>query len=233
MKPFKFKKFEVHQDKAAMKIGTDSVLLGSWIDLVKSNHVLDIGTGTGILSLMIAQRNNNAIIKAIEIEKESYEQALFNFKNSSWSERLQIENCSLQNYNSIMKFDCIISNPPFYDNNHFSPDTKRTTARHTSSLTYSTLIQKTSSLLTDNGNFHTIIPYENGTKFIKIAQDFNLYPFKILNVRGNKTTPLKRSLLSFSHSKKEVKIEELIIEISRHNYTQDYINLTKEFYLKM
>ncbi|MFV0530692.1 MAG: tRNA1(Val) (adenine(37)-N6)-methyltransferase [Flavobacteriales bacterium] len=233
MQPFVFKQFVIHQNQTAMKIGTDAVLLGSWADITHASSVLDIGTGTGILSLMVAQRNKKAEITAVEIEERAYKQALFNFQNSKWANRITLQHIDIQNFNTQGKFDTVISNPPFYDNQHFTPDTTRTLARHTSTLSFSELIEKSVSLLTENGFFHVIIPHSSENKFLMMAQSFNLHPSRILRVRGNKDSPLKRSLITLSFHPKNTQETELIIEKSRHQYTKDYINLTKDFYLKM
>ena len=233
MKPFQFKQFSVYQDKTAMKISTDAVLLGSWAEVSSSISILDIGTGTGIISLMLAQRTDKALITAIEIEENAFQQAKSNFKNSKWASRIHINHISLQNFNTSKKFDTIISNPPFFDNNHFSTDHKRTIARHTSSLSYLDLIKKTIKLLTITGYFHIIIPYNVEQEFKLIALNHNLYPTSILRIRGNKISPIKRSLITFSFLQNKCSVKELIIEKERHNYTEEYINLTKDFYLKM
>ncbi len=233
MKPFIFKQFTIHQDQTAMKIGTDAILLGSWADVTFSTSILDIGTGTGIISLMLAQRNKKAEITAIEIEKKACKQALFNFQNSKWNSRITLQHIALQNFNPQKKFDTIISNPPFYDNHHFTKDKNRTLARHTSALSYKKLIEKSASLLTNKGFFHVIIPHQFETKFLTIANQFNLHPMRILNVSGNKNTPVKRSLITFSFHIKPIQKATLIIKNLKNRYTEDYINLTKDFYLKM
>lgn len=233
MKPFLFKQFSICQDQAMMKVGTDAVLLGAWADVTNSSTILDIGTGTGIIGLMLAQRNENAEITAIELEEKAFKQALSNFKNSKWASRFKIQHVSLQSFTSVHQFDCIISNPPFFDNHHFSKDGNRTIARHTSSLPYESLLKKTASLLTKSGFFHVIIPFQSENHFIQLAKKETLFPKRILRVRGNIKSPLKRSLITFSFYFTPIQINELIIEKSRNHYTSDYINLTKDFYLKM
>lgn len=232
LRPFIFKQFSVYQDQAAMKVGTDAVLLGAWAIIENATTILDIGTGTGIISLMLAQRNENAKITAIEIEEKAFKQAQFNFQNSKWASRLQVEHIALQNFSPAYQFDCIVSNPPFFNNQHFSNQHARTIARHTSSLSYENLLKKTTDLLTNSGLFHVIIPYESEQHFIQLAQKEKLFPNKILRVRGNKDTPLKRSLITFSFNPKFIQTNELVIEKARHHYTSDYISLTKYFYLK-
>ncbi len=216
-----------------MKTGTDAMLLGSWADVTLATSILDIGTGTGIISLMLAQRNKKAQITALEIEEKACEQALFNFQNSKWNSRITLQHIALQNYNPQKKFDAIISNPPFYDNHHFTKDKSRTLARHTFALSYKKLIEKSTSLLTNNGFFHVIIPHQFETKFLTIANQFSLHPMRILNVRGNKNASVKRSLITFGFQVKPIQRTALIIRDSKNCYTKHYINLTKDFYLKM
>ncbi len=233
LRPFVFKQFSVHQDQATMKVGTDAVLLGAWASIKNATTILDIGTGTGVISLMLAQRNEKATITAIEIEEKAYQQALFNFQNSKWASRFTMEHISFEDFQPTHSFDCIISNPPFFDNHHFSTNHKRTLARHTSSLSYECLIKKSARLLTKSGLFHVIIPFQSEEHFIQLAQKENLFPTTILRVRGRHHTPLKRSLLTFSFTTTSTQTNELVIEKSRHDYTVDYIDLTKDFYLKM
>ncbi|WP_196885571.1 tRNA1(Val) (adenine(37)-N6)-methyltransferase [Aureivirga sp. CE67] len=232
-KPFRFKQFEIFQDKTAMKVGTDGVLLGAWANPENANKILDIGTGTGLISLMLAQRNNQAEVFALEIEKNAFEQAKENFENSIWEKRIVIENCSLQEFQTEEKFDLIVSNPPFYTTTFKNEDEKRALARHSESLPYEKLLEKTSELLSTEGKCSFIIPFTEEENFIQIAKDFKLYPERITRVRGRKEAPLKRSLLEFSFKQKEVKISELIIEIERHHYTEEYVKIVKDFYLKM
>ncbi|WP_196891025.1 tRNA1(Val) (adenine(37)-N6)-methyltransferase [Aureivirga marina] len=232
-KPFRFKQFEILQDKTAMKVGTDGVLLGAWTCYENVKSVLDIGTGTGLISLMIAQRNSSATILSLEIEKNAFDQALENFENSIWKKRLEIKNTALQDFKTKKKFDLIISNPPFYTTTFKNEDEKRALARHSESLPYSVLLKNCAELLSENGICSFIIPYSEETNFIKIAKNYKLYPKRITQVKGNKKTPLKRSLLEFSFQELKIEISELIIEIERHKYTEDYINIVKDFYLKM
>ena len=217
-----------------MKVGTDGVLLGAWVNCANKSNVLDIGTGTGLIALMIAQRNPDCAITALEIEEDAYLQALHNIKQSNWSNQISIYNTSLQNFTTNTTFDCIISNPPFYTDTVKQIDTKRKLARHIDSLTFNELLNKTASLLSKNGEASFIIPYSEEANFIKIAKSHSLFPKKITHVKGRENTAIKRSLLTFTFTKdKQVHLSELIIEIDRHVYTEDYINLTKDFYLKM
>lgn len=244
--PFQFKQFTVEQDRCAMKIGTDGVLLGAWVSLRNNPFaILDIGAGTGIIALQLAQRSNAEMIDAIEIDKNAYEQCVDNFENSPWADRLFCYHASLEEFVDEIddKYNLIISNPPFYSpplrHGGFPPkgeeiiSTSRELARFNDALPFDELIESTSHLLSDDGIFAVIIPRKEEENFIKIASEVNLFPNRICRVRGNETSEEKRSMLEFSFEKISVKIENLIIETSRHDYTEDYKNLVKDFYLKM
>ena len=234
--PFKFKQFTIRQDQCAMKVGTDGVLLGAWANIKHNpNSVLDIGSGTGIIALMIAQRSNAEVIDAIEIEEDTFEQCVENFENSPWSDRLFCYHTSLEEFADEVddKFDVIISNPPFYTDDFQSKNTQRDIARFSSAMPFEHLVKSVSKLLSEEGKFSVIIPFKEEEQFIALASKVNLFPNRILRIKGNPNTEIKRSLLEFSFSKIEIKTEELTIEKGRHNYTNDYVTLTKDFYLKM
>lgn len=219
-----------------MKVGTDAVLLGAWTPIVEStNTILDIGAGTGIISLMLAQRSHAESIDAIEIDDDAYEQCVDNFEQSAWSDRLFCYHASLLEFTEEIdeKYDLIVSNPPFYSADYKSENIQRDLARFSDALPFDHLLHSVSKLLSKHGMFSVIIPYNQEEIFVGIASKVNLFPHNILHVKGNPSSEIKRSLMVFSFSKKYLKIEELIIETSRHEYTLDYINLTKDFYLKM
>ncbi|WP_339915917.1 tRNA1(Val) (adenine(37)-N6)-methyltransferase [Yeosuana marina] len=235
-KPFIFKQFIVNQDRCAMKIGTDAVLLGSWVSLEKNPFsILDIGAGTGIISLMLAQRSRAELIDAIEIDDDAYEQCVENFENAPWGDRLFCYHASLEEFVDEIEdtYNIIVSNPPFYSEDYKTDNNQRDMARFSDALPFSHLLESVSQLLSEDGIFSVIIPFKEEANFVSLASPFNLFPNRILHVKGNETSDIKRSLLEFSFRESDVKTEELIIETSRHEYTQDYINLTKDFYLKM
>ena len=235
-KPFKFKQFEVQQDKCAMKIGTDGVLLGAWATTKHQPFaILDIGAGTGVVALMLAQRCNAEIIDAIEIEGNAYEQCVTNFENSPWADRVFCYHASLAEFVDEIddKYDLIVSNPPFFTNAFKSEKETRDLARYEDALPFEELILGASKLLENTGKFVVIIPFSEEENFIKLARRYQLFTNNIIHVKGTPNSEIKRSLIEFSFIKSEVSIKDLVIETKRHHYTQDYINLTKEFYLKM
>ena len=234
--PFKFKQFTIQQDQCAMKIGTDGVLLGAWVSLENNpESILDIGAGTGILSLQLAQRSLAETIEAIEIDEAAFEQCVGNFEASPWGDRLFCFHASAQEFATEMEeeYDLIISNPPFYSDDYKSDDTVRNTARFTDSLPFRDLAIVAFQFLSENGIFALILPRKEEESFILIASEVGLFPKRICRVRGTATSEVKRSLLEFSFQKTETIYEELTIEISRHNYTKEYQGLVKDFYLKM
>jgi tRNA1Val (adenine37-N6)-methyltransferase len=237
MSKFQFKQFSLEQDNCAMKIGTDGVLLGAWAPIAHELFsVLDIGTGTGIIALMVAQRSNAAQIDALEIEENAYEQATDNFENSPWNERLFCFHAGLDEFMEEPEdeYDLIVSNPPFYAEDYKTNDDHRDLARFQDALPFEDLIEAADLLLSENGVLAVIIPFKEEERFLAIANEFELYPTHITRVKGTPTTEIKRSLLALSRNKIDnTTIDELVIEIGRHEYTPEYIELTQEFYLKM
>ena len=232
-KPFKFKQFSIFQDKTAMKVGTDGVLLGAWATNNSGNTILDIGTGTGLISMMLAQRFPESQIDAIEIDENAYYQAKENFENAPFYNRLSIYLTSLQDYKTDKKYDLIVSNPPFFTVNDLNEFDARKQARQEETLTFSDLLEKTAQLLNKDGLANFIIPHDRMLEFCTIAAENALKVSKTTLIKGNETSPIKRVLLEFSFEENEIEENTLTIEIERHRYTNDYINLTKDFYLKM
>ncbi|WP_298521056.1 methyltransferase [uncultured Kordia sp.] len=235
-KPFRFKEFTIQQDRTAMKVGTDGVLLGAWTS-IESNpfSILDIGAGTGLIALQLAQRSHAEVIDAIEIDDDAYEQAVDNFENSPWGDRLFCYHAGLDEFVAEIedKYDLIVSNPPFYTENYKTDNTQRDTARFTDALPFEELLAGVAHLLEPTGTFHTIIPHKAYEHFVNLAKANNLFPYKTCHVKGNPEAEVKRSLISFSFEEKANSIEELVIETARHQYTDAYISLTKAFYLKL
>ncbi|WP_405204983.1 tRNA1(Val) (adenine(37)-N6)-methyltransferase [Aquimarina sp. LLG6339-5] len=235
-KPFRFKQFTVHQDRCAMKIGTDAVLLGSWVPVSDNvSSILDIGTGTGVIALMMAQRSYAEIIDAVEIDATAYEQSVENFEASDWGDRLFCYHASFQEFFQEIddKYDLLISNPPFYTDTYKTEDSTRDVARFEDALPFEHLFIGTSHLLSEKGKFAVVLPFKEENKAISIANSVGLFPEKITRVQGNPSSEVKRSLLLFGFDQVEIEKDELIIETGRHQYTPEYIELTKDFYLKM
>jgi len=237
MSQFQFKQFSIEQDRCAMKIGTDGVLLGAWTPV---NHnpfsILDIGTGTGVIALMLAQRSNAQQIDALEIDEDAYEQATDNFENSPWSDRLFCFHAGLDEFveEPEDEYDLIVSNPPFYTEDYKTDNEQRDLARFADAMPFEDLIEAADLFLSENGIFAIIIPFKEEENFLTIAKESELYPIKITRVKGTPTTEIKRSLLAFSRTEiVDVAVDELTIETARHIYTSEYIELTKDFYLKM
>lgn len=233
---FKFKQFTIQQDQCAMKIGTDGVLLGAWTSLGNNpDSILDIGTGTGIIALQMAQRSDAVTIDAIEIDANAYEQSVENFENSDWADRLFCYHCSLQEFTEEPEgtYDLIVANPPFYTDDFKTVNEARNKARFTTSLSFEDLLFSVSKLLSEQGVFSVIIPFKEEANFIILAKEHQLFTTRICRVKGTPTSEIKRSLIEFSFQKASLIMEDLIIEHERHQYTKEYQNLVKEFYLKM
>ena len=233
---FKFKQFSIKHDKCAMKIGTDGVLLGAWAYIDHNPlTVLDIGAGTGLISLMLAQRSPQSFIEAIEINADAFEQCADNFENSIWNDRLFCYHASLLEYVEEVEdnYDLIVSNPPFYSENYKTNNKARDLARFNDAMPFEHLVFAVAKLLGDKGKFCTIIPFKEQDRFIKLAKQAHLFLKEATLIRGNNTSEFKRSLLCFSRQESQFTTNELAIEINRHQYTQEYIELTKDFYLKM
>ena len=232
MLKFQFKHFSIKQDSSAMKVGTDGVLLGAW-STTKENTILDIGTGTGLIAIMLAQRSGNVIIDAVELEREAYKEATENIANCNWSDKITSHNCAIQDYPTEKKYDSIVSNPPFFIDSTKAPKYDRNSARHTDELSFRDLIDSVIKLLKPDGIFSLILPIVEAEQFIDLAKQKQLLLNRKCIVKPNPTKPAKRVLMEFSFYSDTIIKEELIIETdTRHQYTKEYISLTKDFYLK-
>ena len=230
---FKFKQFTIYQEKTAMKVGVDGVLLGAWIQANNSKTILDIGTGTGLLSLMLAQKSD-ALVTALEIDQESYMQALLNFENSLWVNRIKALNVSFQEYcsNSNTKFDLIICNPPYFVQSLKSPDLKRNIARHDDLLPLNELFEGVSKLLSSRGRFVMIYPFEKRMNLYAEAKKNKLFAANELIIRGSEKKNPNRIIVEFSWLNQICNPSELVVRDHLNNdYTVAYKNLTKDYYL--
>lgn len=231
---FRFKQFAVKNCLSAMKVGTDGVLLGAWADAgARKVHILDVGAGTGLISLMMAQRNPQATVKGIEIDKNAYTEALENIINSPWNDRISVINDNFLQFSTVEKFDIIVSNPPFFTNGLLAPDVARATARHAQNLDICSFLAKAIELLKENGKIIFIYPYSDLELIRHAIAESNLYINKLCYIYPRKDLHCKRILCECSRIETEIREDSLSIESGRHIYTPEYIELTRDFYLKM
>lgn len=228
---FFFKQFHIRHDRCAMKVGTDGVLLGAWANVNSAKSILDIGTGTGLIALMLAQRTEIAQIDAIEIDIDAYQQSVENVNSSPWYNRIRPIHTPLQNFTTILKYDLIVSNPPYFVNSIKPPDKRRKQSRHADELPYSVLINAGKNLLHPNGRFCLILPRVEAVKFISKAAEVNLYCCKKTAVRFKSTKPVERLLLEFSDATKVLVESELILFDEEGKRTNVYQRLVSPFYL--
>jgi tRNA1Val (adenine37-N6)-methyltransferase len=230
---FTFKHFTVYQDKSAFKVGTDGVLLGACADITGAKSVLDIGSGTGLISLILAQRCD-ADITAIEPDYESFIQTCENVSRSPWHERIKVRHTSLQNFDQEQtKFDLIVTNPPYFKDSLRNPDPRKSSARHSFSLSSEEILEGVLKFMKEDGRLQLILPYVEGNVFITEAYKYGLFCNGILKIKPLPTAEIRRLILTFSRTRKKPSENFLTIEHGRrHQFTDEYINLTKEFYLK-
>jgi tRNA1Val (adenine37-N6)-methyltransferase len=231
---FNFKQFTIYQDKSVFKVGTDGVLLGASADLQGAKSILDIGTGSGLIAIMSAQRCNADII-GIEPDLSSYDQACENVNRCKWKERIAVINEDLQQYSSNCErsFDIILTNPPYFRDSLKSPDPGRTASRHNDTLNPNELLKGVSKLLSEDGNFQLIMPYAEGTLFIAEASGFGLFCTRIIKIKPYPSGEIIRLIMKFERKRKPVIESFLTIETgTRHSYTEEYKNVTRDFYLK-
>lgn len=227
MKPFRFQQFDIQQNADVFRVGTDAVLLGSLANVSEAKKVLEVGTGTGIISLMIAQRNPEAQILAIDINPAAVNISQTNFTNSPFSERLKSQLQDLKNFETEEKFDLIISNPPYFEINNSEKDIL---ARQRLELNFSDLIKKSSQSLSENGLFSVIIPIDSEKEFTEICFNNNLFLQRKVIIKGIKTSEPKRLVLEYSFIESATQVENFVIEKSPRVYSDEYLELTKDFH---
>ena len=229
---FRFKDFSIEQNEASCKVGTDGVLLGAWADVAKAKRILDIGSGTGLIALMAAQRNPKAMIDAVEIDRQAIEQASRNLAASPWKERIRLIGGDFLSLDLDSEYDLIVSNPPFFEDSLKSPNERRNKARHSDSMPHSELVKRAAKLL-DKGIFSLILPFEATEKFIREANKADLFLRRRLNVAPYPSKVYNRTLLEFSRTELAIDSNELYIrEAADGDYTSAYRSLTCDFYLK-
>lgn len=233
-KPFRFKQFEVYQSRSAMRVGTDGVLLGAWAEVERASHILDVGSGTGVISLICAQRNEKALIEAIEIDEGSIEDTKYNFAISKWSERLKAHLGDFLKIATKEKFELIISNPPYFSQSLRASNPSRSAARHDDSLPAEEFIKKAKPLLTDNGILALIFPKNQLSRWTFAAQELGLKPRRICHVFTLAYKDSSRVMVEFVKTTDiiEPTMESILIESSPGNFSEAYKNITKDLYTK-
>ncbi len=235
--PFEFKKFNIHQDKCTMKVGTDGVLLGAWADVADAKNILDIGTGSGVIAIMLGQRAEQAQVDGVEIDESAYEQTRENMRRAAWADRMRVFNQSIQEFSKNPEagsYDLIVSNPPFFSGGTFSNKQDRNSVRHTVKMPHGDLLSAVRKLLAPSGKFCLILPYIEGLRFQELAQSYHLYCTKVTHVKPKAGKPVERLLMQFECKPKMLQEDELVIQKEeRNDWTEAYIALTREFYLKM
>ncbi len=231
---FRFKQFNIEDNRCAHKVGTDGTLLGAWVDVKNARHLLDIGTGSGLIALMLAQRSKpDALIEAIEISLPDYTQASENIKHSPWPKKLTAVHTSLQQFESKSLFDCIVSNPPYFNKSFKPPNVNRVVPRHTESLSFFDLIQHSQRLLSDEGTLNVILPFTEGLQFIDMAFQQSLILSRKWAFRTRAEKPIERWLLEFRRKAQPLEEGEICLYATEDEWSHDYKFLTKDFYLKL
>lgn len=233
---FQFKQFTVYHDLCAMKVGIDGVLLGAWAPVDSSaNRILDVGTGSGLIALMLAQRSN-AMIDAIDLDEGAVRQTGINVAASDWNNRIRVHHQSLQNFAETQTkvYDLIVSNPPFFISSLKAPDEARTIARHADTLTHEELLKYASELLKKTGRMCVILPVNEGLRCVESAWKFGLYCHQCVHVYPKPKSEPKRLLLEFGFTARETQLSSIEIETAeRHQYSAAFTALAKDFYLKL
>lgn len=230
---FRFKQFEIWHDRCAQKVGTDGVLLGAWADLKQSKHILDVGTGSGLIALMAAQRASEAEVVGIEIDPDAARQASENAQRSPFSERITITQSDVRDFHSPLAFDCILSNPPFFTEETRPPVSERAIARNTATLTFVELIAAVGRLLADEGCFHVVLPSSAVPGFVALCLDCNLRLERQCLVSTVAGKAPKRSLLTFVSGipSSPLLVEQLVLQTPDGRRTEAYQRLASSFYL--
>ena len=230
---FRFKQFEVNHDHSSMKVGTDGVLLGAWADLTGARRVLDVGTGCGVIALMVAQRTDcGCRIHAVDIDQPSTVEADGNFARSPWGDRLTVQLADINNYVCEELFDVIVTNPPFYDEDVLPPDAVRSAARHTHSLSFGQLMQAARRLLTAEGAIALITPVEARDAVTQAATFAGLHLWRLTTVHSIDGGPAKRLLWQWSKRPHTTQRDTLTIHKPDGQFTGQYRTLCRDFYLR-
>lgn len=231
---FQFKRFTVEHAGSAMKVGTDGVLIGCWADVGGAHSLLDIGTGSGVIALILAQRTSTeAVIHAVETEPEAAEQASRNVAASPWPDKIQVHPVRIQEFRPAVKFDHIITNPPFFVNSFLPPDKRRKEARHAASLSFADLIAAVVDLLSPDGKFSLIIPPVEGAVLREYALQKGLYCSRLWEFRPRPEKRIERWLMEFTFHNQEMARGELVMYADGNEWTEPFKALSREFYIKL
>lgn len=228
---FQFKHFSISQSNSALKVGTDAMILGALVETTNEKSALDIGTGTGVLALMLAQKNQTILVDAIEIDTASCIDARLNFENSNWEERLNLIKSDFLDYSFSNQYDLIVSNPPFYVNGLESPDGRTNQAKHSNELNFETLFNRVNQLLSLEGTFWLIYPFETHSFVESIARDNELFPSQFVEIQGKPNRPT-RMVTCFKKIASPIKSEVFVIRDEEGNYSPNYIEAMREFHSK-
>lgn len=228
MKPFRFQQFSIQQSKDVFRVGTDGVLLGAMCNVKIAKKILEVGTGTGLISLMLAQRNVSAKILAIDINENAVKLASENFRNSIFNENLKVELKDFKHFETNENFDFVVCNPPFFEENASAKDVL---ARQQVELNFRNLVEKSAEIITEKGILSIILPSESASDVKSLAEEFNLYLVREINIYGIEGGNLKRNILEFSLAQKPLEILDFVIEKSPREYSDQYLNLTKNFHV--
>ncbi|HYC85782.1 MAG TPA: methyltransferase [Chryseosolibacter sp.] len=233
VRDFRFKRFTVSQNRATHKVGTDGVLLGTWVRVQHAKRVLDIGTGSGVIALILAQRSpDTTTIDGIEVQQGDFDQAMVNFNNSPWNTRLRAIHLPVQEFSPPSKYDLIVSNPPYFRKSHLPPDPARTIVRHDERLSLDELVDAAGRLLCTDGVFAVILPVAEGREFQNLARDRNLHCIRECAFRARPGKPVERLLMEFSFQPTPLVRGELVLYSHGEAWTDEYWSLTGEFYLE-
>ena len=230
MSIFQFKHFSVLQADSAMKVGTDAMILGAFVETEGKKNALDVGTGTGVLGLMLAQKNSELAITGIEIDEASAQEANFNFQQSPWSERMNVEHIDFLDFESSLRFDLIVSNPPYFSTTNENEDPRKAQARHVSSLDIAPFLKKVKTILRPDGCFWLIMPAIDFTKWYICAEKNGLRIARKIEIVGKKGNEPIRCILKMNQSAVLPKRETFCIRKADNSYSEEYIELTKEFH---
>lgn len=232
---FHFKQFSVAHDRCTMKVGTDGVLLGAWAVVENAKTILDIGTGSGVIALMLAQRTPpDALIHAVELEQNDAQQAHENVVHSPWPDKVKIFPAAIQQFAGEARYDLIVSNPPYFINSQEPPDKRRLQTRHTVMLSFTELLGAATRLLKPAGSFQVILPYTEGLQFIELASQHGLYCTRQWSFRTRQAKPVERWLLAFARIPvAPIDTGEILLYSYDTVWDDSYTNLTRDFYLNM